>query len=781
MQRRGTPGQLVGEKRQRVPELLSPAGSPACLPAAVAGGADAVYLGLQRFSARARAENFSVEELGDTVSFLHEHGLRCYVTLNTLLHDLELPSAVETARRIFEAGTDAAILQDLGLWRVLRQELPDLALFASTQMTVHSRQQIEVLAALGARRIILARELSLDEISACAATAAGLGVEVECFVHGALCYAYSGQCQMSFFAAGRSANRGACIQSCRFTYDLDGRGDSHLAMRDLNLLERIPEVAASGVASLKIEGRLKGPEYVFTVCRAYRDALTAVAEGREFDADARRDELREVFSRPFTLGPAFGELGETARQVEAREVDEPADAELVRISRRDGTAVLRSAGEIAAGHGFRFTLGNSDGGFLVTHARRQEDGTWFCKVRIARRGPHLPAGLALHRNVDQARGAQVRELIREVGVPRVSQPAIGMHLEVEARHGEQLIVRARTDDGRAAGIETGAVEQARNQALDDDLLRASLGAFGGSGFSLRSLHADIGPGVFVPASLLKQVRRRLVEDLARQPVVAPPRWALPEPRTVPRSCAIHVAVSSPAAASAALAAGADAAWLDDPTLDLWAEHPPHLPDLPSGLWLRHPAVAPISPHLAALGLPVVAGHLGVLAAAADAGLPLIADLGLNVVNHATCDALAELGASACVASWECTPAQLVELVGRTPCPVILPVGGRPAVMATRQDHRLAPGDAPRHLISPAGPTYSLATHISGHTVIRETRELDRLADLEDLLPRVAGVLLEAAGDDVARGGRKNRKAPSAREVTGRDHRAGRRRSPRSFA
>lgn len=730
-----------------MPELLSPAGSPACLPAAVAGGADAVYLGLQRFSARARAENFHVEDLGGTVEFLHERGLHCYVTLNTLLHDLELPSAVETASLVFEAGADAAILQDLGLWRVLRRELPELPLHASTQMTVHSRGQIEVLAALGARRIILARELSLDEIAACAATAADFGVEVECFVHGALCYAYSGQCQMSFFAAGRSANRGACIQSCRFTYDLDGSEGPHLAMRDLSLLERIPEVIATGVASLKIEGRLKGPEYVFTVCRAYRDALTAAAEGREFDADARRKELREVFSRPFTLGPAFRELGETARQAAARDADEPADAELVHISRRDGTAVLRSAGEIAAGHGFRFTIGTTEGGFLVTHARRQADRTWFCKVRIERRGPHLPEGLALHRNVDQARGAHIRELIREVGVPRASQPAVGIHLEVEARLGERLIATARSDDGRSARVEAGAVERARNQSLDEDMLRASLGAFGGSGFALRSLRTEIEPGVFVPPSSLKKARRQLVEELKRQPVVARRRWALPEPHRVSRSCAVYVAVSSPAAACAALAAGAEAAWLDDPTLDLWGEHPPHLPDRPPGLWLRHSAVAPTSPHLAALGLPVVAGHLGVLAAAAAAGLPVVADLGLNVFNHATCDALAELGAAACVASWECTPAQLAELVGRTPCPVILPVGGRPAVMATRQDHRLAPGDAPRYLISTAGPTYSLANHISGHTVLRETRELDRLVELHDLLPRVAGVLFEAAGGD----------------------------------
>jgi putative protease len=744
----GAPHLSAAESRRRVPELLSPAGSPACLPAAVAGGADAVYLGLQRFSARARAENFHVEELGDTVGFLHERGLRCYVTLNTLLHDLELPAAVETARLVFEAGADAAILQDLGLWRVLRRELPGLTLYASTQMTVHSREQIEVLAALGARRIILARELSLDEIAASAATAAGLGVEVECFVHGALCYAYSGQCQMSFFAAGRSANRGACIQSCRFAYDLDGNRGSHLAMRDLSLLERIPEVIATGVASLKIEGRLKGPEYVYTVCRAYRDALTAAAEGREFDADARRNELREVFSRPFTLGPAFGELGETARQARARDDDVPADAELVRISRRDGTAVLRAAGAIAAGQGFRFAIGGTDGGFLVTHARCQEDGTWFCKVRIARRGPHLPEGLALHRNVDQARGAELRRSIREAGAPRASQPAVGIRLEVEARLGDRLIATARTDDGRSARVEAGAVERARNQSLDDDMLRASLGAFGGSGFALRTLSAEIEPGVFVPPSSLKKARRRLVEELAQQPVVAQRRWALPEPVTVSRPCAVYVAVSTLAAARAALAAGADAAWLDDPTLDLWGEHPPRLPDLPPDLWLRHPAVAPTSPHLAALGLPVAAGHLGALAAAAAAGLPVIADLGLNVFNHGACEALAELGAAACVASWECSPAQLAELVGRTRCPVIVAVGGRPAVMATRQDHGLAPGDPPRHLISPAGPAYALSTHVSGHTVIRETREHDRLADLEALLPRVAGVLLEAAGEEV---------------------------------
>jgi putative protease len=737
----------AGHAGQPVPELLSPAGSPACLPAAVAGGADAVYLGLQRFSARARAENFCIEELGETVGYLHEHGLRCYVTLNTLVHDLEMPAAVETARRTLEAGADAVILQDLGLWRVLRQELPDLSVYASTQMTVHCRQQIEVLAALGARRIILARELSLEEIAACAATAAGFGVEVECFVHGALCYAYSGQCRMSFFAAGRSANRGACIQSCRFTYDLDGSEGPHLSMRDLCLLERIPEVVATGVASLKIEGRLKGPEYVFTVCRAYRDALTAVADGRAFAADARLAELREVFSRPFTLGPAFGELDETARQAASRDAGEPFDAELVRISRRDGTAVLRSAGDIAAGHGFRFTIEGADGGFLVTHARRQADGTWWCRVRVARRGPHLPAGLALYRNVDQARGARIRQSMREVGSPRPSDPVIGIHLEVEARLGNALIAGARTDDGRSARVEAGAVERARSQALDEDSLRASLGAFGGSGFSLRSLRADLEPGAFVPAALLKKTRRRLVEALEQQPRVVPTQWSLPELNPLARSCAVHVAVSSLAAADAALAAGADAVWLDDPTLDLWRGHPPRLSALPQGLWLRHPAVAPTSPHLAALGLPVAAGHLGVVASAAAAGLPVVADLGCNAVNHATCTALAELGANACVVGWECSAAQLSELVGRTGCPVILAVGGRPAVMATRQDHNLTPGDAPRQLVSPAGTTYSMETHVSGHTVIRENRVHERLDELEELLPWAAGVLLEAAGDD----------------------------------
>ncbi len=730
-----------------VPELLSPAGSPACLPAAVAGGADAVYLGLQRFSARARAENFCIEELGGTVAYLHESGLRCYVTLNTLIHDLELPAVVETARLISEAGADAVILQDLGLWRVLRQELPELSLHASTQMTVHSRQQIEVLAGLGARRIILARELKLDEIAACAATAASLGVEVECFVHGALCYAYSGQCLMSYFAAGRSANRGACIQSCRFNYDLDGREGPVLSMRDLCLLDRIPEVVATGVASLKIEGRLKGPDYVFTVCRAYRDALTAAAGGGKFAGDARHSELRNVFSRSFTLGPAFGELGEEARQTASGAAGEPADAELVKLSRRDGTAVLRSAGEIAAGHGFRFTIGASDGGFLVTHARGQEGGTWFCRVRVARRGPHLPAGLALYRNTDQAGGAELRRIMREVGSPWPSSAEIGLDLEIEARLGKPLSVTAQSEDGRSARVEGGVLERARNQALDEDLLRATLGAFGGSGFVLRGLEAVVEPGVFVPASLLKQIRRRLVEDLNRQPSIAAPRWALPELRPIARSCALHVAVSSLDAVNAALAAGADAAWLEDPTLDLWGQRPPRLPDRPPGLWLRHPAVAPTSPHLAELGLPVVAGHLGALATAAAAGLPAIADLGCNAVNHATCEALAGLGASACVASWECSAGQLSELVGRTECPVIVVVGGRPVVMATRQDHGLTPGYAPRYLVHRGGPSYSLATHIGGHTVVRETRVHERLAGLEHLVPSVAGVLLEAAADE----------------------------------
>ena len=301
-------------------ELLSPAGSPESLTAAVQAGADAVYLGFGPFNARRNAKNFSLSGLRDAAAYCHLRGAKVYLTLNTLVSDRELPLAAETAAQAVEAGVDAILVQDLGVARLLRDACPDVPLHASTQMTVHSLDGIKACADLGMSRVVLARELSR---SAIADLCARSPLEIEVFVHGALCMCYSGQCHLSAVLGGRSGNRGLCAQPCRlaFRWPGDRRDSRPLSLKDLSLAGHLRELEDMGVACLKIEGRMKRPEYVSVVTGIYAAALR---ENREPTAEELR-QLEAAFSRQgFTQGyyldrkgsAMFGSRPETARDPE---------------------------------------------------------------------------------------------------------------------------------------------------------------------------------------------------------------------------------------------------------------------------------------------------------------------------------------------------------------------------------------------------------------------------------------------------------------------------------
>src|SRR5580693_4229070 len=246
------------------PELLAPAGDWECAKAAVENGADAIYFGLERFNARMRAHNFTEADLPRLMEFLHRRGVKGYVTFNTLVFANEMADAEEYLRAIIAAGVDAAIVQDVGICRLIRQLSPDFPIHVSTQMTVTSAAGVEFARELGCQLVVLARECSLKEIETIRSSASTLPLEV--FVHGALCVAYSGQCLTSESLGGRSANRGVCAQACRLPYELVSDGQPVP-----------PDLARAGVASLKIEGRLKAPEYVANITRIYREALDKLA------------------------------------------------------------------------------------------------------------------------------------------------------------------------------------------------------------------------------------------------------------------------------------------------------------------------------------------------------------------------------------------------------------------------------------------------------------------------------------------------------------------------
>jgi U32 family peptidase len=686
-----------------------------------------------------------------------------------LLHDDEYVKALDLALTAHQAKVDAVIIQDLGLWRTLTRELPDLKRHASTQMTIHHPSQVAVMAQLGAERVILARELRLSEVDACTREAERFGIETEHFVHGALCYAFSGQCLMSNFAGCRSANRGTCAQNCRFDYVRTENGrssekiDSEISMKDFALIGRVKELADIGVASLKIEGRLKGPDYVYTTSRVYRAATDAWLAGKPFDVAWAKELLKDVFARSHTDAPLMGDYSARSRLHRYEpEQDRAPDATLITIDRARGEAVLRSNAAITAGQGYSFSVGFFNGGFLVVAAKKQGD-RYSCKIRIAEHGPRLPEQLPLFRNADHERKREAQQAMSQVPIQDVPQPSIALQVTCHAQVGRMIKIIIQSSDGRQ--VEINGVEPlvaASGRPLDEALMRDKFGAFGGTGFHLGTLALHSDGQAFVAAGHLKELRRQAVEALMALPVTqqkAPEQivWTPPEPGNPKRiNTQVWVCVSSRAAGEAALAAGASAVWFDDAACDWW-DQKTKIPELPHDKrwFIRHSAVSPVSQAIINSGHGVVAGHVGMLAAAQQAGRAVIADVFLNTFSSETMLAYHALGAQAVVISLECSAREIARLAARaatlqvngvsTPQLAVIAHGRLPA-MLTRQEHGVAVGKSLSITAAPhdGGLPYTIQRRAGGDTVIWEGRHLCAAHELAPTAGLVDAWILELA-------------------------------------
>ena len=496
------------------PEVLAPAGDMDCVRAAIENGADAVYFGVQKWNARARATNFALEELPDLFALLHLRGVKGFVTFNTLDFSHELEEAQRTLEKINAAGPDALILQDLGIARLVREMAPGVPLHASTQTTTTAPEQLELLQELGFSRVVLARELSIPEIRKIKAASA---IELEVFAHGALCVAYSGQCLTSEALGGRSANRGACAQACRLPYDLivDGKtrdlGDKKYLISPLDLAayELVPELMGL-VSCLKIEGRLKTPEYVAATTRTYRKAVDDAA------AKFSREEvltLQQTFSRGFSPGFLSGINHQTLVQG---------------LSPKKRGVYL---GTVASVRGTRVTIAleaplKPGDGIVYDYGKPQDDepgggihAVWKRGVRVdlADRPdtvevevwdcPAPQVGWKVWKTSDPAMYRALRATFEKT---------IGARVPVDARvEADGDLLRITFSDGvhRVAG-ETGPLQVAVKRPLTEEYLRQQLGRMGNTPFELRGLDVRLGQ-VMVPVSLLNDLRRRLCEDLER--------------------------------------------------------------------------------------------------------------------------------------------------------------------------------------------------------------------------------------------------------------------------
>lgn len=524
------------------PELLAPAGDWECARAAVENGADAIYFGLERFNARMRAKNFTQADLPALMAFLHRRGVRGYVTFNTLVFANELESAREYLRSIISAGVDAAIVQDIGICRLIRRLSPDFPIHGSTQMTVTSVAGVEFARELGTQLVVLARENSIAEIEKIQeaqrlASVAPLPLEV--FVHGALCVAYSGQCLTSESLGGRSANRGECAQACRLPYDLisDGQkvelGDRRylLSPQDLAGIDVLPDLIRSGVSSLKIEGRLKSPEYVASITRVYRQALdrilgdsppAPVNEGQVARPEERY-ELEMSFSRGLYSGwfrgihnqeLAHGRFG-TKRGVYLGEVTKVfSDAVSVRL-----------VSALKPGDGVVFDAGNpeqrEEGGRVYSVDLKGQEAV----LRFGRDDLNLGrvrSGQKLWKTNDPELDRRVRQTFEGEKI-RFQRP---LSIEVHGRVGEPLTALFADEEGHVVEQKSNLpLTAATSQPLTPERLGEQLGRLGGTPFRLQKLETHLEGEVMLPVSELNRLRREAATELERRRAL-PKRWTL---------------------------------------------------------------------------------------------------------------------------------------------------------------------------------------------------------------------------------------------------------------
>jgi putative protease len=537
--------------RSPLPELLAPAGDWECARAAVENGADAIYFGLEKFNARMRAHNFTAGALPKLMEFLHLRGVKGYVTFNTLVFQDEMADAENYLRAIIAAGVDAAIVQDVGICRLIRALSPDFPIHASTQMTISSAAGIGFARDLGCNLAVLARECSIAEIEKIRAADGGAEVSLplEVFVHGALCVAYSGQCLTSESLGGRSANRGECAQACRMPYELisDGQtvplGDRKylLSPQDLAGLEVLPELVRSGIASLKIEGRLKAPEYVASITRIYRQALDKILDEEAPRNPQDRYELEMTFSRGLFTGWFGG--NDNQKLVHAR-FGKKRGVFLGEVKKivRDGV-ILALAAPVKPGDGVVFDAGRPDekeeGGriYELQEPRFKIAGQKLIELRFGYKDIdflRVHVGDKLWKTSDPELDKRLRQSF-DGNTPKFQRP---VEMEVHGVAGKPLTLIVRDEEGHIAQADSAMwLARAEKIPLSTEKLREQLGRLGGTPFRLGDLKNHLAGEVLVPVSELNRLRREVVAELERLRSL-PKRWTLNTARDAKLEAAI---------------------------------------------------------------------------------------------------------------------------------------------------------------------------------------------------------------------------------------------------
>jgi putative protease len=670
---------------RRKPELLAPAGDRMCITAAVENGADAVYFGLESgFNARARATNMHVEDLPEIMAYLHERGVKGFVTLNTLVFPSELPAIEKHIRELTEAGVDAVLVQDLGLARIIRAMSPDLTIHASTQMTLTSAECIRVVEELGIERVVLPREHSIDEIRA---IHEHTDIELETFVHGALCVAYSGQCLTSESLGGRSANRGQCAQACRLPYDLicDGEdvdlGDQKylLSPQDLAAYALVPELIEAGVSCLKIEGRLKTPEYVANITSHYRRAIDAAWEQRPLDfSDRDVREMELSFSRGFSPGWLQGcdhKMLVPATSSAKRGV---LLGKVVQV--RGQHVVIDALGEVAPGDGIVFEGDrehHQEQGGRVYEVTNRGKLVELAFGRDAIDFSQLKSGQQIWKTDDP----QLTNRLRKTFSGNKPNRRVPLDIEVTARVNSRLRLSGNATNGAHFQIESDEpLAAATKHPLTQEVLTAQLGRLGSTVYELRNLTAKISGEPMIPLSILGKLRQQMITDLNSS--VPNPRLRLSDekledPRStseekVSKSPTLHTLCRTLEQIDACIDAGITSLMVDFADIREYrrAVEIAHARD--ARIYLATPRIQ--KPEEGGIFLALakhgadgwLVRNLAGIGFCAERQIPFVADFSLNAANQYTVDYLRNLGSERVTVSYDLNRDQLLELVDAVP-------------------------------------------------------------------------------------------------------------------
>ncbi len=794
-------------------ELLAPAGNMECLHAAVKAGADAVYLGAGHFNARRGADNFSLENLAEACDYAHLRGVKIYLTLNTVVLPSELPDALELARQAYRCGVDAFIVQDIGISIELSRIMPDVEVHVSTQMNIHDEDGLRAAAALGATRVTLARELSLAEIARLHELAEELGVELESFAHGALCICYSGQCFMSSLVGGRSANRGRCAQACRLPYELHNRalrktldapGEHLLSPKDLCAANLIPELLHAGVASLKIEGRMKSPEYVQAVVGVYRavidrveaaidrDGIDSVVASDAPELRASEEEmnvLSEAFSRGFTTAYLKGKRGN-----EIMSYGRPNNRGVFvgRVAKvREGLVFIDPETELHVGDLIEFWTNRGHFVHTIGEFKTDRAGRVFFPVERA---------LGKGDRVFRVRNAEA------AFVDDDKLPSVAVCARAELRIGQPALLSFTVAAGDASvTVEGPEVEAARTKAITEKEVREHIDRMGTTPFYLSSLEIDLDEGVGMGFSMLHKLRARAAEELqeailahyhARKLERTPSRAFAPVVRR--GWCKVAALATNPACARAAKRAGADliyvpaanyrrgeaviAGQLSDTAEQ--AGYPKQcIPVLPTvsqmfdeekrngfDTWKRVKA-----------DKPVMVENLGQLLHATEMGAAPEVGPHIPVTNKLDLQAMADLGAQRVWLSPELSLVQIEELGDMAPMPLGLTIMGQTELMVTEHCLLMSQGPcnqkcaecarrkSPHYLKDRKGYEMPVITDCTGRSHLYNAVQMD----VAHLMPEIIGagvstVLVDTTLMNVKETTEKVARAVRARDIAQKD-------------